>query len=155
MLTRKAQFQRAIGLRLRAERAAAAALEPKTALRWAIETGDQHRRIAQDLLFIDQVDARKRADEELGRADEQYQFASDHVDACDLVSQIQAELPFLGPWYIRHSARTPRTDSTGAGDSIDRTIAEMAHDLDEKLKAKRPAPKATTTLTASVSSEKH
>jgi len=135
---RKRLFVKAIGLRIQAEHAAAAALSKKTSLRWAIDKGDQHLRTAQDLLFIDQVDAQELANAELDLAQTQYGWARDFVAAQDVVGQVQAELPFLGLWYVRHAARLQDAEVDDARKQIER-IADRAHELDDKLKLVRSA----------------
>jgi hypothetical protein len=133
---RKELFVRAIDLRRRAECAAAAAIDPKTALRRAIEKGDEHLRSAQDHLFIDQGRTQDRAEKELVKAEEQYRWAEICVEAQDLVGRVQSELPFLGVWSVRHSARLHNPDSPKPGEEI-KQIAELAQALDNKLKTER------------------
>ena len=136
---RKELFTKAIHMRISAEGAAAAALDPKTALRWAIQKGDEHRRIAQDLLFIDQPDIPQRVKAELRLAETQYQWASIYVDAQDLVGQMQSELPFLAGWHLRFSTRQESSARATARDPIE-AIADSTHELDEKLRAERSGP---------------
>jgi hypothetical protein len=136
---RKELFTKAAQMRITAEQLAAAALDPKTALRLAVESGDHHRRVAQDLLFIDQPDIPQRAKTALDLAEQQYQWAGTFVHAQDLVGQMQSELPFLAEWHLRYSARQRSPSSATDLDPI-KEIADLTHELDEELRSERRSP---------------
>jgi hypothetical protein len=137
---RKEMFLRAIALRLVAERSAATALDPRTALRWAIETGDAHLRSAQDDLFIDQGHSKVRPEDELAKAGEQYTLAATYVEAQILVGEIQSEFPFLAVWSVRRSARQRSLEIAERSSKRITKIAGLAQELDEILRAERPGP---------------
>jgi hypothetical protein len=135
---REELFVRAIRLRVQSERAAALALEPRTALRWAIENCDQHRRLAQDYLFVGEGQAIELAKQELEEAQKQCQWAADCAQAMDLAGEIQSELPFLAAWHVRSTARVSAAGATNPALQV-KTIADLAHELTVSLKTERSA----------------
>jgi hypothetical protein len=138
-------FKQAIELRLRAERAAAIALDGPSPLRLAIEEGDRHLRVAQDLLFVDQATARVRSNSELKDAEEQYRRAKVLADGIELVGKVKSTLPFLGVWYVRHSARYPQRLGEEPDELIAR-IGDETRELDGDLRSDKaghdPSPRS-------------
>ena len=93
----------AMRVRKLAEEAASASWQPHPWVRSLVEKGDSERRQAQDQLFASD-DHSEEIRKKLLAATGYYDQAKRCAEAIVLSRKVEADLPFLGDWYVRDNA---------------------------------------------------
>src|SRR5262249_46241976 len=107
---------------LLAEEAAARSWQPHPWLRMLVAQGDAERRMAQDHLFSGK-DYAELIRARLEGAEQRYEETVTVARAIELARRVEADLPFLGAWYVRRQARLreridPRVLESIANDAV-------------------------------------
>jgi hypothetical protein len=125
----------AVSSRRLAETAAASSWQLHPGIRQLVDQGDKDRKAAQDQLFSGELPA-ETVRSRLEAAKASYQAAIKVADAVELSCRVQADLPFLGAWYVLRQGRLREKIDAGLLEAIARDCIALNQLLDSAFDAR-------------------
>ena len=125
----------ALHTRWLAETAAASSWQLHPWVRLLVDQGDKDRRAAQDQLFSGELPA-ETVRSRLKAAEASYKAVRKVANAVELSCRVQADLPFLGAWYVRRQARLREKIDAGLLEAIARDCTALNRVLDPAFDAR-------------------